>query len=206
MATSSRSRIIEVAHDLFYRDGFRNVGLDRILHEVGVTKTTFYNHFESKDDLVHEVLRYHDRWWRETFQQLLRKHGGDSPRGQLLAVPDVLNEIFTGGEYNGCIFINVAVEFPLPHDPAHIAAKEHKHAMEDILRELAGYAGAAEPATLAQELAMIMEGAYVTQQIIRTPETGAVLRRLINMLINRHLPEPAISAGSSDSAVSAEPM
>jgi AcrR family transcriptional regulator len=79
MSTSSRSRILEVAHELFYSDGFHNVGLDRILHEVGVTKTTFYNHFESKDDLVLEVLRMHDRWWRDTFQQLLRKHGGDTP-------------------------------------------------------------------------------------------------------------------------------
>jgi AcrR family transcriptional regulator len=196
MSTSSRSRILEVAHELFYSDGFHNVGLDRILHEVGVTKTTFYNHFESKDDLVLEVLRMHDRWWRDTFQQLLRKHGGDTPRGQLLAVPDVLNEIFTSDDYNGCIFINVAVEFPLPHDPAHIAAKEHKRAMEDILRELAGYAGASDPATLAQELAMIMEGAYVTQQVTRTPETSDVSRRLITMLINRHLPDTAAAVAA----------
>jgi len=196
MSRSSRNRILNIAHDLFYRDGFHNVGLDRILSEVGVTKTTFYNHFDSKDDLVREVLRLHDRWWRDTFQQLLRKHGGDTPRGQLLAVSDALNEIFTSDEYNGCIFINVAVEFPLPHDPAHIAAREHKLAMEDILRELAGYAGADDPAILAQELAMVMEGAYVTQQVTRTPDTAAVTRRLVQMLVDRHLPaaEPAPTA------------
>jgi AcrR family transcriptional regulator len=194
MSKSSKSRILEVAHELFYRDGFRNVGLDQILNIVGVTKTTFYNHFESKDDLVLEVLRLHDRWWRDTFQQLLRKHGGDTPRGQLIAIGDALNDIFTDKTYNGCIFINVAVEFPLPHDPAHIAAKEHKHAMEDLLREIAGYAGCAEPARLARELAMVMEGAYVTQQVTRTPETSEVTRRLIHLLVEQHLPQPTTDA------------
>jgi len=56
MATSTRERLVLAAHDLFYAEGFHAVGLDRILAEVGVTKTTFYNHFASKDDLVLEVL------------------------------------------------------------------------------------------------------------------------------------------------------
>ncbi len=187
MASATRERLIKTAHELFYLEGFHTVGLDRILHEVGVTKTTFYNHFESKDDLVLEVLRWHDQWWQQTFRQLLRRHGGDSPRGQLLAVTDVMAELFAGDQYNGCIFVNVAVQFPLPHDPAHEAAACHKRAMEDLLREIAGYAGAADAAALARELALVMEGTYVTLQILRSPETIDVARRLAAMVINRHV-------------------
>ncbi len=43
MGSSTRERLILTAHDLFYCEGFYTVGLERILSEVGVTKTTFYN-------------------------------------------------------------------------------------------------------------------------------------------------------------------
>lgn len=186
-APSTRDRIVRTAHDLFYTDGFHAVGLDRILESVGVTKTTFYNHFESKDDLVLEALKMHDRWWRNEFMELLRKHGGDTPRGQLLAVFDALDEIFADAGYNGCIFINVGVEFPLPHDPAHEAAAEHKGKMVSIIRELAGYAGAEDPGAFAEELSMVMEGAYVRRQLVNDGRTAEIGRRLVAMLVERRL-------------------
>jgi AcrR family transcriptional regulator len=187
--TSTRDRLLEKAHELFYRDGFQSVGLDRIIAEVGVTKTTFYNHFESKDDLMLEVLRKHDAWWRNTFREKLRVHGGDTPRGQLLAVFDVVDEVIHSDDYNGCIFINVAVQFPQQHDPSHRVAREHKHKMEDILREIAGYAGAKNPQALAEEMALLMEGAYVTQQVLGDRNPVEIGKRLAEMLIAKHIPE-----------------
>ena len=187
-ALSTKDRLVDVAHGLFYRDGFHTVGLDRILGEVGVTKTTFYNHFQSKEDLMLEVLNHHDKWWRDTFRTKLREMGGDTPRGQLMAVFDVVDELINSPDYNGCIFVNVAVEFPLPHDPIHQAAAEHKRKMEDILRELAGYAGASDAAMLAKEMAMLMEGAYVTQHISRSEQTAAIAREIGKILIDRYVP------------------
>ena len=81
---TTRERLVRTAHDLFYAEGFSAIGLDRILAEVGVTKTTFYNHFESKDDLVQATLEMHDAWWRDVFSELHRRHGGDDPRNRLL--------------------------------------------------------------------------------------------------------------------------
>ncbi len=188
MATSTRDKLIETAHELFYQDGFHTVGLDRILVEVGVTKTTFYNHFESKDELMLAVLQKHDRWWRDTFQQKLRELGGDRPRDQLAAVPDVLDWMFESDEFNGCIFVNVSVQFPMLHDPAHQAAASHKQSMEDILREIAGYAGAADPKALAKEMSLVMEGAYVTRQVTGDRKASETARSLTNLLLERHLP------------------
>lgn len=187
----TRDRLIIAAHDLFYRNGFHSVGLDAILSEVGLSKTAFYHHFESKDDLIGAVLQWHDRWWQDTFRNMLRRHGDGSARGQLLAVFDALEELFALNGYNGCFFVNVAVQFPMPHDPAHEAAVCHKKAMEDIIRELAGYAGAENPDGLAAELSLVMEGAYVTQQIIGGQQTIATARGIGNLLIEKHLPIPA---------------
>lgn len=191
MAKSSRDRLIAVAHDLFYRDGFHAVGLDSILRAVGVTKTTFYNHFESKEHLVLAVLEEHDRWWRDTFCKTLERHGGTDPRSQLLSLPAVIQELIEGEDFNGCIFVNVAVAFPLPHDPIHVAAAEHKAQMEMILRDLALRAGASDPLALAEEVGLALEGAYVTQQVTRRPGTADIFLRMIQSLIDRYVPLPA---------------
>ena len=38
MASTTRQRLIGTAKDLFYQQGFRNVGMDQILSEVGLSQ------------------------------------------------------------------------------------------------------------------------------------------------------------------------
>jgi AcrR family transcriptional regulator len=187
MAVTTRDKLIDAAHTMFYRDGFHGVGIDRILDQVGVTKTTFYNHFECKEDLMLAVLNRHDTWWRETFSRKLREFGGDTAKGQLLAAFDVVDELFHTDGFNGCIFINVSVEFPLLHDPVHQAAARHKAAMGEILRELASFAGAKDARALAEELSVVLEGTYVTQHISGDAAAAEVGRRVATGVVERHL-------------------
>lgn len=190
-ATSTRQRLIEAAGRRFYRDGFRMVGLDQILAEVGISKTAFYKHFESKEDLVLAALADHDREMQETFRQLVRERGGPTARGQLAVVMDVVEHFVESESYQGCIFVNVAMEFPLPHEPAHIAAANSKRAVEEIVHELAVEAGAADPRALAKELCLIMEGAYVTRHVTGDRETVAIARRLAELAIAARVPGPS---------------
>jgi len=188
MPPDTRDRLLEVAQDLFYREGFHAVGLDRVLADVGVTKTTFYNHFESKDDLILSVLRARDQWWRKTFGERLRARAGDDPASQLRAVFDVLDEFIAADEFNGCFFVNAAVEFPLPHSPTHRAAAEHKDLMGALLRDLALRAGARDPVALAEELSLLMEGSYVTRQVTGNRAAATIGRRAATALLDRQLP------------------
>ncbi|WP_394700542.1 TetR/AcrR family transcriptional regulator [Thiomicrorhabdus sp.] len=76
----ARERILLTAHDLFYREGIRATGIDRLIREAGVTKVTFYRHFPSKNDLILAFLHYrHQRWmdWFASGAENSRK----SPRG-----------------------------------------------------------------------------------------------------------------------------
>ena len=194
-APATRERLVTAAHDLFYEHGFHAVGIDRIIEQVGVTKTTFYNHFESKDQLVLAALEWHDKWWQNEFRRMLRVHGGDAPRDQLAAIPDALEELFNMGcdgkggcAFNGCIFVNVAVEFPNLNDPAHEAARRHKLAMLDVVREIAGYAGASDPRAFAEEMSLVMEGAYVTRQVTGDKKTAGIARRVCALLTEKHVP------------------
>src|SRR5262245_54408142 len=81
----TRERILYRAIDLFYTYGFHEVGLDRVIEEVGVTKTTFYNHFESRDHLILEALALRERWEGEALEKAMRARAGYDPRALLLA-------------------------------------------------------------------------------------------------------------------------
>jgi AcrR family transcriptional regulator len=179
----TRQRLIEAAGKRFYRDGFRNVGIDQILADVGISKTAFYKHFECKEDLMLAALEDHDKWFQDTFRQLVREHGGESAIEQLHAVMDVVDMVVKSDDFQGCIFVNAAIEFPLPHEPAHQAAAASKQAVEDIVYELAVEAGAREPRALAQELCMIMEGAYITRHVTGNLDTVDVARRIARQMI-----------------------
>ncbi len=183
MAMPTRDRLVEAANRRFYRDGFRNVGIDQILSDVGISKTAFYKYFESKDDLVLEVLQQQDLWLRGTFTSLIRERGGKSAAGQLRSLFDIVEELIESDEYRGCFFVNVAMEFPLPHDPAHQAAARNKDAIEEIVRDLAERSGAENPAALAEELCMVMEGAYVTRQVTGNERTAEIARRVADRVI-----------------------
>jgi AcrR family transcriptional regulator len=192
MAKSTRQRLIDAAHDLFYRNGFLNVGLDRILGEVGVTKTTFYNHFESKDDLIVAVIQWHDQWWQEELRQQLARRAGSCPRASLMAVFDLLEDIFNDREYRGCMFINVTVEFPSPHDPVHQAAAASKSAVTRLLAELAAGAGSKAPQAFADAFSLVLEGAFVTRQLTGNPDTAVTARNVGSLLIEQYLPAQTI--------------
>lgn len=187
MPSDTRQRLVDTAMKRFYRDGFRNVGLDQILADVGISKTAFYKHFECKEDLMLAVLEHQNRWLQETFRQMMRQRGGDSPAGQLRALFDVVETIIESDDYQGCIFVNVSMEFPLPHEPAHVAAQRSKAGIEEIVRAVAAEAGAADSRALAQELCLIMEGAYVTRHVTGNRETIAIARRLAAQVIEAHL-------------------
>src|SRR5262249_30730440 len=109
-AAHGRERILDLAIGLFYRNGFNAVGLDQVLNAAGITKTSFYKHCESKEDLMEQAVRKRDRLESEAWKRAVREAAGDDPRGQLLAVFDVLDKWFNEPDFHGCIFINTAAE------------------------------------------------------------------------------------------------
>src|SRR5215213_2824927 len=184
MKSPTRQRLVEAAIRRFYRDGFRSVGIDQVLADVGISKTAFYKHFESKEDLMLAALEMQNCWLQDTFRNMIRERGGAAAIGQLHAVLDVVEHIIESDDFQGCIFVNVAMEFPLPHEPAHVAASQSKQAIEDILYAIAAEADADEPRSLAQELCLIMEGAYVTRHVTGKKDTIDIARRIANLAIS----------------------
>jgi AcrR family transcriptional regulator len=188
MKVTTRQRLIEASVRRFYRDGFRNVAIDQILADVGISKTAFYKHFECKEDLMLAALEDQGRWVEQTFRAMIRERGGPSPLGQLHALLDVVEQIVESDQFQGCIFVNAAMEFPLPHEPAHVAAAQNKQAIEDIVHSIAVEAGARDPRSLAKELCLIIEGAYVTRHVTQNKQTVDIARRVAKLVISAGCP------------------
>ena len=173
--------------ELFYREGFNAVGIDRVIEEAGVTKTTFYKHFKSKIDLMVAAVELRDAWELAAWQAAARELGGEDPRGQLLALFDVLDVWFNDTDFGGCLFLNVASEFPNPHDPVHRAAAHHKLANHEMVRGLAEQAGAKDPDAFADLFMIAFEGALVLRQVYGRDDAARRARPLIEKLIGDHL-------------------
>jgi AcrR family transcriptional regulator len=192
--STTRQRLIEAALKRFYRDGFRNVGIDPILSDVGISKTAFYKHFESKDDLMLAVLELKNSWLQQQLRDMMARRDDRPPADGLRRLFDMVDQIIASDEYQGCIFVNAAMEFPLPHEPAHQAAAAHKRAVEALVCELAAQAGAEDPEMMAQELCLVMEGAYVTRQVTGNAGAIDIARRIADSIIASRFKEPAAAA------------
>src|SRR5215471_16906534 len=82
---TGRERLVAAAIELFYRHGFGAVGIDQVITAAGVTKTTFYKHFEGKDDLMVAAVERRDQWESQAWNRAVQKLAGDDPIRQLLA-------------------------------------------------------------------------------------------------------------------------
>src|ERR1700732_4221565 len=110
-AAAPRARILKSARELFYRDGIHAISVDAIVEDAGTNKTTFYRHFESKDELIAECLRELTRDFDLAWADIQREHAGE-PKQQLLALLRLSAEFKVGPDQRGCALANAAIELP----------------------------------------------------------------------------------------------
>jgi AcrR family transcriptional regulator len=156
----SRQRILDTAAQLFYREGVRGVGVDRIAAESGVAKMTLYHHFRSKDELVEAWLQRRDQEWMNWLEDAVDRRGS-----RLITVFDALREWFEKPDFRGCAFINAHAELGSSNAAAAEIVTAHKRSFVEYLASLARLEGAAAPESLARELLLLVEGAIVTASI-----------------------------------------
>ena len=186
-ATTARERILAVAKELFYEEGIRAVGIDRIIERSGVAKMTLYRHFPSKDDLIVAYLNELNRCHWEWFEAALAAHPGE-PRRQLLDVFDALVTKLSVPEYRGCAFSNVVTEFPDAAHPGRQVALAHTEEMRRRLTELAAQAGARDAAQLGDQLVLLLDGAYVLGQKLEGRLAATSARDTATVLIDASIP------------------
>lgn len=184
---SAKAHILDIAGNLFYQQGIRAIGVDTIVARAQVAKTTLYDHFSSKDDLITAYLEAQDEVFWQNVEQILSQHP-DNPRQQLIALFESFEAMVTSPESLGCPFISAASEFPELDQPGHQVALAHKQKVRLRLQELAQAAGAKEPQLLADQLLLLLDGAFASKRVFRNqPSPAGQLQATVKMLLDLHL-------------------
>jgi AcrR family transcriptional regulator len=162
--SEARQRILETADRLFYRDGIRAVGIDKIIAEAKVAKMSLYNHFASKDDLILAVLKYRETAVEEFFRTAMERHAKRN-KDQLRAFFAALKDWFESPGFRGCAFQNAAVELA---DPTHAGSqfvRDYKRRFGEFLTGLVEESLGKKAAKVAHVVSILVEGAIVTAVI-----------------------------------------
>lgn len=180
-ASPARRRLLDTATRLFYTEGIRAVGIDRIIAEAGVAKATFYNHFPSKDDLVLAYIEELDQLGRDAVAALPAR----SPRAMIVAIMGRISDAVTAGGWRGCPFLNAAAEYPNPTSPVRQAIEARRLWYHDSLRGLLAANGDATPSVTASLLVALSDGLLEAAYLDGPGEVPALVGEALERLLAR---------------------
>ena len=178
-------RILEVARELFCRDGIHATGIDRILAEASASKMTLYSRFGSKEALLREVLAREGEAQREVLFGVIDAAGPDAG-ARLLAVIPALRTWFESERFYGCAFMNAAAEHTKGANPwLRELTKAHHTEILGRLAALAEEAGYAEPGMLARQILLVIDGAIAALMVSGDPAVLMISERNLRAVLGR---------------------
>ena len=178
--SEARERLLRTASALFYAEGLRGVGVDRVVAEASVTRATFYRHFPGKEDLVVAYLQAAD--------QALRDQAGEvradaSAGNWLRRVTSLVGGSLCAAGFRGCAFINAAAEYPDPASPVRQAVRAHRDWLEDSVRTAFAAVDHPDPAEAARHWVVLRDGAMVGGYLADAAQAQAVLESSVRALL-----------------------
>lgn len=160
-----RARILKSAHELFYGQGIRGVGVEAVAAAADTNKMTLYRHFTSKDELVAEYLREVAAEIETSWEKIGQRHA-DDPRGHIIAWLKDMGRQMERPESRGCPITNAAIELPDAAHPGRQVIEEHKRGMRRRFAENAKRAGLKRAEMIGEQLLLLLDGAGVSLQTI----------------------------------------
>jgi AcrR family transcriptional regulator len=178
----ARERILGTASALFYKSGVRAVGIDLVIEQANVAKASLYRHFKTKDDLIVAFLEREDAEFWALWDEVAARNSED-PAGELDAHMRWIGQRLSRSNYRGCPQINVAAEFAEQDHPARHVARAHMRALRSRLNAIAKRLDVSRPDELAAQLAVLINGAFVSSELLAPKEATRVLLGCVRALV-----------------------
>lgn len=181
-AAETRALVLGRAEELFYTDGIRATGIDRVAAAAGVAPTTLYRLFASKDDLIAAYLEHGRVQYLDWLDRGLAV--GRTPAERVLSAFYEQAAAAASEGFRGCPFLMALAEFPDPAHPAHVTAVRTKAEVRGRLRAVVDELGGPDPAALADQLMLVMEGVYATIQAFGFPGPAGQARAVAELILS----------------------
>ncbi|WP_440117923.1 TetR/AcrR family transcriptional regulator [Paenibacillus sp. QZ-Y1] len=169
--SSKKEMLLNVAEELFYLHGFHSIGLKRIITDAEIAIMTLYNHFDSKDNLIVEVLRRREQRYLEQ----LRQYADNKAQPIFLNLAEGHARWLMEHEARGCLFLRAKEEFG--GDADHVIVQTviaHKQHVMTLIKKLNP---SASDRNLLQFI-LLLEGSTA---LAETENVNHVCRELIHM-------------------------
>jgi AcrR family transcriptional regulator len=187
MAISRRDHLLHTALKLFNEFGFHATGIDKVQAESGVSKTTMYKYFKSKEELIQAVLELrHEQfgeWIRTKVDQYYQLNYLDQQAGKIYAIFDALNDWFYSDDFCGCNFINASAEFSELDHPIHRVATDHKKSLGQYVKDLLPEMSDSNKEELSLEVCLLLDGAIVCAHTTGRKESAHRAKNMFKRLL-----------------------
>lgn len=179
----TRQRIVEAAYKLFYKNGFASSSIDAVAEAAGITKKTFYYHFESKQALIASVFEKQNELVLASIESWAGKDVG-SPLQFVDRIFSKYAEWAGKPGWRSSGFTRAAMEFAgSPGHPARRAARRHKTEVERWFAARFAAGGITNAPELAREVMLLMEGCHSLVLIHANPAYTAAAGRAARALV-----------------------
>jgi len=192
MAVPRREHLLKTALSLFNQHGFHATGIDKVQAVSGVSKTTMYKYFKSKEALIQAVLEMrHEQfgqWFELRVEEIAKETYSARQYAKLLAAFDALTEWFHSDTFFGCNFINASSEYSDINHPIHRYSSEHKLQLSQFIKNLLTDVPEADKQELSLEILVLIDGAIVCAHTTGLKDSAERAKRMMVRLLNSYLP------------------
>lgn len=155
-----KQKIVDTASRLFYKQGYSNTGINQIIAESGVVKSSLYTAFRSKEDILMAYLENTGVMLDKTLKDTVDQY--ENPVDKVFAVFDFLIELIQGKEYYGCNFLNIISEIPKEDERIRAQIKKQKNGVRRLFVEILEPVGKED---LADEIYTLFEGVLIANKV-----------------------------------------
>ncbi|PWV51562.1 TetR/AcrR family transcriptional regulator [Chitinophaga sp. S165] len=155
-----REAIVDTASRLFYQQGYVNTGINQIIEESGVVKSSLYQGFRSKEDILMAYLESAGAATDEALLNATRQY--EEPQRKILAVFDYLINLVQQSDYYGCNFLNIISEIPKDAERVRNQIKKQKDGVRNLFRSILA---PIDKGHLADEIYILFDGALIANKV-----------------------------------------
>jgi AcrR family transcriptional regulator len=175
---SIRDAIVNAAALLFYKQGYSNTGINQIIDEAKIAKSSLYQHFRSKEDLLIAYLETTGEQTITALKEVAEQH--TSPKTKLLAIFEYLERLVQQNEFYGCHFLNMVYEMPEDASRIKEQVKKQKDSVRILFTEILAPIHKEE---LADEIYTLFEGALIGNKVHSDPWPIISARNIVKKIL-----------------------
>nr|WP_315026842.1 TetR/AcrR family transcriptional regulator [uncultured Chryseobacterium sp.] len=175
-----KDRIIRLASDLFYTQGFNSTGINQIIAEADIAIGSLYNHFSSKNELLQAYLLQEEQNWFEGFEKITINTS--DPKEKILKLIDYREKLQRSSQFAGCHFIKIISEVGDSNAVISDFVKKHKGKQKDLIKRLVSELDV-DPNEMTENIFLLIEGAVVTSTIDKNNDSFAQVRKILQGLL-----------------------